>query len=118
MSQDDLSLLCAELKMKPFEFEKVYCRRIDLGYGEKKLSLKETSVFDCIFWKDGCTVYNARPFMCRSYPFWDSMLASKTAWENASAYCPGCNKEDGMLYSKTSIEEWLRQEEEHKCIKN
>ncbi|MDR2842216.1 MAG: YkgJ family cysteine cluster protein, partial [Spirochaetaceae bacterium] len=73
-----------------------------------KLSLKETSVYDCIFWKNGCTVYAARPFMCRSYPFWDSMLVSKEAWDSGS--CPGCNA--GTLYDKAAIENWRRLEME------
>jgi len=32
--------------------------------------------------EDGrCTVYNARPTQCRTYPFWDELLESSESWE-------------------------------------
>ena len=52
--------------------------------------------YDCIFLtrdaktgKAGCSIYEARPEQCRTWPFWDSNLTSKRAWASASRKCPG-----------------------------
>jgi Fe-S-cluster containining protein len=127
LSQNDVELLSCELKMKTNEFEQVYCRSVDVGDGMEQLSLKETSANDCIFWKTknatpslssqdgGCSVYHARPFSCRSYPFWASMLTSQKIWQETSAYCPGCGT--GQLHDKAEIEAALEIEQKNPLIK-
>ncbi|GMO48549.1 MAG: YkgJ family cysteine cluster protein [Termitinemataceae bacterium] len=119
LSQDDLTALCSELKMLPDEFKQVYCRLVEKPGGLFCLSLKETSAYDCIFWKAGCgcTVYNARPFKCRSFPFWASIMQSTDSWKEASEQCPGCNGENAKLHSKQQIEAWLHQEKARNLLK-
>jgi len=35
--------------------------------------------------EDGrCTVYEARPTQCRTYPFWDELIESRESWEKES----------------------------------
>ena len=41
-----------------------------------------------------CTVYDTRPRQCRTWPFWNSNLRSREAWDEAAEACPGCNKGD------------------------
>lgn len=39
----------------------------------------------CVFLdKDGksCSVYEARPIQCRTYPYWPSLLVNSSAWDN------------------------------------
>jgi Fe-S-cluster containining protein len=36
-----------------------------------------------------CTVYAARPSQCRTFPFWDNNLASRSAWTRLRGFCPG-----------------------------
>ena len=75
------------------EFEKTYTRMV---YGLRR-SLKEIpqSNYDCVFFNSEtkqCSIYDVRPAQCRTWPFWDSLLESKKAWNEASKSCPGCNQ--------------------------
>ncbi|QDT28680.1 YkgJ family cysteine cluster protein [Gimesia panareensis] len=58
-------------------------------------SLTEYANGDCTFFdpeKRGCTIYEARPTQCRTWPFWNSNLKSKESWEALSPDCPGAGK--------------------------
>ena len=103
LSKNDLKLLAEALKMNYNDIVENYCRWVSSPDGEKQLSLREKPGFDCIFWQDGCTVYNARPLQCRTFPFWKSTLSSKKAWENQ--ICPGIG--NGTLHRAEYIENCL-----------
>ncbi len=105
LSNKDISRLLKALKCTREYFIETYCRIIDIN-GIKRISLKEKSNYDCIFWEDGgCIVYKQRPLQCRSYPFWSPHLASLEDWNKLSKSCPGINC--GDLYSRQEIEWWL-----------
>jgi len=87
-------------------FIQAWCRWVPFGRREERLSLREKSNFDCIFWNAGCTVYDARPLQCRVFPFWDMVVASPEAWETAGRGCPGINT--GELRAREEIERCLR----------
>ncbi|MDR2094455.1 MAG: YkgJ family cysteine cluster protein [Treponema sp.] len=106
LSQKDALSLAGKLKMTYTGFIETYCRWIRQGNGCEYLSLREKSSLDCIFWQEGCTVYEQRPLQCRAYPFWDSLLCSWENWQAASAGCPGMGK--GSLHTGEEIEAWLR----------
>ncbi|MDR0315898.1 MAG: YkgJ family cysteine cluster protein [Treponema sp.] len=108
LSQQDIFRLADECNMDYNQFEQAFCRWVPAGEGER-LSLKEKSNYDCIFWKDGCTVYRARPLQCRTFPFWESILCSAQAWEAAGSGCPGINA--GALHSCDEVEEYVRKRE-------
>jgi Fe-S-cluster containining protein len=109
LSQKDVDNLATECQMPYNEFVTVYCRWIPAAGGKESLSLKEKANFDCIFWKEGCTVYTARPRQCRAFPFWQSVLSSSNAWKTAASGCPGMNR--GALHSAAEIEAILDGEE-------
>ena len=114
LSKRDIGRLAEALKTEEKEFIDRYCRVVMYG-GERRVSLKEKSNYDCIFWKDGgCLVYSARPFQCRSYPFWSTFLEGTSAWEHEKKSCPGIGK--GPLYSKEEINRWraLKREEDYR----
>ena len=106
LSEIDVAKLTQACGMRYNEFVKTYCRWVWAEAGEC-LSLREKSNFDCIFWDKGCTVYNARPLQCRTFPFWDSITVSSVAWEAAAAECPGMNH--GVLHGREEIELALSQ---------
>jgi Fe-S-cluster containining protein len=108
LSRSDLDALSFELKMKNDDFIAAYCRWIGTPDSFFQLSLREKSNYDCVFWKDGCTVYKARPRQCRSFPFWPSILESSGMWENAALSCPGMGK--GILHTKEQIETCLHEQ--------
>lgn len=56
-----------------------------------KRSLREKANGDCVFFKEGegCTVYELRPRQCRTWPFWESNLVNRRAWDRMKQGCPG-----------------------------
>jgi uncharacterized protein len=85
------------------EFERKFTRRVG-----NRTSLVEYSDGDCIFLDPetrGCSVYDARPLQCRTWPFWQSNLESPKDWALTAKGCPGCNH--GKLYSLEAIQERL-----------
>ncbi len=105
LSEEDLEALLEKTGLGRAEFIREYCKVADLGI-EKRISIKEKTNNDCIFWGEaGCTVYEARPFQCRSYPFWPMIVESRQYWEDEKKYCPGIGK--GKVHSREEIERWL-----------
>lgn len=81
-------------------FEDLYVRKVGI-----RRSLKEFPNGDCVFFDSEsrrCTVYNARPRQCRTWPFWNSNLSKPEDWERTCEICPGSGK--GKLYSIDQIE--------------
>jgi len=117
LSENDLSRLANKFKMEYTSFIQTWCRWVafdqgvgrhqDAGRRYERLALKEKSTFDCIFWNNGCTVYDSRPLQCRAFPFWDAVVSSTEAWETTGRGCPGIN--NGELRTRGEIEQFLRQ---------
>jgi Fe-S-cluster containining protein len=83
------------------EFERLYVRKV----GVRK-SLVEFPNGDCAFFDTQsrrCTVYDARPRQCRTWPFWDSNLKTPEDWQRTCQVCPGSGR--GELYELQVIEE-------------
>jgi Fe-S-cluster containining protein len=101
VNQEEIASLAAAIGMEDVdEFERLYVKRV----GNRK-SLKEFPNGDCVFF-DGelrkCSLYDARPRQCRTWPFWDSNLESPKAWKETCQVCPGSGQ--GNLYSLDVIE--------------
>ena len=100
VNQAEIEVLAAERGEPLDAFEDQYVRKI----GVRK-SLKEFSNGDCVFFDAQtrrCTVYQARPRQCRTWPFWDSNLRSPDSWSETCQACPGSGQ--GRLYSWEEIE--------------
>jgi Fe-S-cluster containining protein len=74
-------------------------------HDELVLGRKENG--DCIFFSQSkCSVYDARPIQCRSYPFLPltdfTPVESSSWWREEKKHCPGIGK--GRFYSKRQIE--------------
>jgi hypothetical protein len=105
LSDADLRRLAVGLDISVDEVAETYCRRVDLGV-VSRLSLREQSNNDCIFWVGGeCSVYGHRPLQCRSYPFWPAHLGSRAEWDGVKRECPGINI--GPRHSAAEIRGWL-----------
>jgi uncharacterized protein len=116
ISDTEIDRLAEHLKLTRAQTLKKHCRRIG-----GKISLKETKseagLYDCNFLTTetrtlpdgttrtirGCSIYPVRPLQCRTWPFWDGLLASKATWDRASRTCPGMNH--GKPYPLESIEQ-------------
>lgn len=105
LSASDMDRLVLYFRMEKKEIVEKYCRIVDMG-DSRRLSFHEKRNFDCIFWKDGgCSIYEARPLQCRSYPFWRPFLVNAEAWNKEAENCPGMNS--GKKHSLKTIEKWL-----------
>ena len=113
LRKSDLLLLEKALKKNYNEIMDTCCRWIPSENGIMRLSLREKSNYDCIFWENGCSVYEYRPIQCKSYPFWPSSLASQRAWNETASLCPGINK-GGEIHSAEKINAWLEMQKAEK----
>ncbi len=87
-------------------------RHLDLSVGsftETYMDLdKDQYVFkndgdNCIFYGEkGCTIYEARPTQCRTFPFWTANLKSQYRWKLTEEECEGIGQ--GKLFHKDEIE--------------
>ena len=85
-------MLANHLEISIDEFEQKFVRQI----GVRK-SLIEFENGDCVFFdnaKRKCTVYEARPKQCRTWPFWESNLQTPASWKETCERCPGCGHGD------------------------
>jgi Fe-S-cluster containining protein len=101
VNNEEIAALAALVGMSAEAFEDQYVRQVGI-----RKSLKEFPSGDCIFLdpeKRGCTVYDARPRQCRTWPFWDSNLKSPADWAHTCSVCPGSGK--GKLYQLQQIED-------------
>jgi uncharacterized protein len=105
LSSADLDALARSLGESRQEVLRAHCRRVNLGVTHR-ISLKEKANMDCTFWENGgCSVYDARPLQCRSFPFWAGCVSSAEEWKTHGEQCPGIGK--GALHTRGEIERWL-----------
>lgn len=64
-------------------------------------SIREDAGGRCLFFDDGCTIYDHRPLQCRTFPFWFSYLRSESRWRELQHQCPGIGR--GRRYAKDEI---------------
>jgi Fe-S-cluster containining protein len=86
VTRDDRRRLAAELGMPTREFTRRCCRK------ERGEFLLDDPGPECRF-LDGrrCSVYDARPTQCRTWPFWPENMRPKK-WSSVAAFCPGVGK--------------------------
>jgi Fe-S-cluster containining protein len=100
VNQEEIDALAAKIGLGVDEFEKKYVRKIGI-----RRSLVEFPNGDCVFFdteKRNCSVYEARPRQCRTWPWWNSNLQSEEAWRQTCEVCPGSGQ--GKLYTLEHIE--------------
>jgi Fe-S-cluster containining protein len=79
-------------------FESHYLREVpDPRTGERRLSIREAAgnsggsgaACSLLEGTRHCTVYEARPKHCQTFPYWNSVLEDKDGFEAARSTCPG-----------------------------
>jgi Fe-S-cluster containining protein len=96
----EIAALAAALGMEAPAFEAAFVRTL----GQRK-SLTERDDGDCVLFDKAtrrCTVYDARPAQCRTWPFWASNLRSPETWEETRQACPGTRR--GPLVDRQQID--------------
>lgn len=90
VNQKEIEALAEHLALGVEEFAESFVRPV----GRRK-SLLEYPSGDCVFFDRvhrSCKVYEFRPRQCRTWPFWDSNLATQADWEETCRSCPGCGR--------------------------
>lgn len=101
LRDEDIERFAKHFQITEEEFLQKYTRYVNGRYSLNELP----EHYDCVFFKDTkCTVYNARPKQCRTFPFWDENIKNKAAWESASLDCEGINHEDAPTISPLEIQ--------------
>lgn len=98
LTPDDRKRFAKFFNMKSSEFTKKYCDRTN-GVWHLKEKPQEP---DCMFLdKKRCSVYEARPSQCRTWPFWGEVMDAKSWAKDVASFCPGVGK--GKLWSAAEI---------------
>lgn len=94
-NQQEAEAMAAYLEISVDEFHDEYTRRLMGRRSLSEVKIKR-GMYDCVFLtrdaetgKTGCSIYPVRPTQCRTWPFWESNLTSKRAWNQAAKTCPG-----------------------------
>lgn len=97
----DRRRLARHMKIPTRKFTQNYCDKTDGHFHLKDFT------GPCRFLKGkGCSVYEARPTQCRTWPFWPENMKPKV-WQNEiTRFCPGVGK--GKLFSKEEILKLLK----------
>ncbi len=89
VSETDLAMIAQFLGAGVEQVRGKYTRRC---MGRTSL-LEHPVTHDCVFLTpSGCSIYEARPMQCRTWPFWPGNLASPRAWSQAAGRCCGINR--------------------------
>ena len=98
VTPDEVADLAAARGEDVDHFSRRYVRQVGVRY-----SLIEKPGGDCIFWDkgSGCTVYEARPAQCRTWPFWAENVESPATWSEVGGGCPGVDR--GRVYTVEEI---------------
>lgn len=96
---DELARAAAFLGLSPRAFRSRYGVRPVDGVP----ALDPGSDRPCPFFDEttGCTIYEARPTQCRTFPFWPEIVNRKRDWEGEARECEGMNR--GPRHSVTEI---------------
>jgi len=99
----EIEALADQLGVSLTEFQAMYTRQVG-----KHRSLRERSNGDCVFFErgKGCTVYEARPTQCRTWPFWESTVETREDWKRTQEGCPGAGH--GQFFTAEEITQRVR----------
>jgi hypothetical protein len=94
VSQHERRLLAKEFKMSVATFTRHYALRENDG----KFFLRFIDGH-CIFLHDNkCIVHHVKPTQCRTWPFWEEVMASKEVYQNQVLdFCPGSNVDTPII---------------------
>lgn len=100
LEEDEIPAMAAALGVDQDAFLQMHVRSVPdpREPGRQRLSLRETNEGNggrCTLLEGAnhCSVYEARPAHCRTFPYWPSVLESVDGFEAARATCPGIQVE-------------------------
>lgn len=108
LTPEDRQRMADSLGLSMSAFTRQHCERTSTVWHLKEIKERP----DCQFLRDKnrCSVYEARPTQCRTWPFWPEMMNAKSWNSEVVSYCPGIGK--GRVISAEEIENTLREQVE------
>lgn len=101
--------MAQKLGVEEAEFYRRYARRIEGRWSLREIASKAHGL-SCVFLdresKPGkaiCSLYEARPTQCRTWPFWPENLSSLGQWERVKRTVPCPGMDSGKLVPIESI---------------
>jgi Fe-S-cluster containining protein len=108
LTRSEAEQLAIALDLPLRDFLQRYTRQV----GARISLLEDPRSHDCVFLKDGrCSVYQARPEQCRTFPWWPHNLESEEAWRRAAGHCEGIHP-DAAQVSQAEIEQQSQKQSE------
>jgi Fe-S-cluster containining protein len=105
LSPEDVRALASHFEMSVTAFRRSHTRRDD---GHTVLKMDGPA---CPYLEGSrCSVYEARPRQCRTFPFWPENLRTRSRWESLATFCPGIGH--GRKVPLLTIREQLRSADE------
>ncbi len=102
LSEPDIKKLSTHFNLSVEDFCRQYTRLVD----GKSALLDRPGSEDCLFLKNKqCTVYEARPTQCRTFPWWIHNIEDPEGWESAATRCEGINHPDAPIVPSLVIQE-------------
>lgn len=98
VNEEEVQAIAEHLGEPAGRVEALYTHAVD-----RRRSLREKANGDCVFFErdKGCTIYSVRPRQCRTWPFWESNVATPDTWQRTQRRCPGSGQ--GELISVEEI---------------
>lgn len=105
LTLEDRQRMAKHLGVTTSAFTKKYCDKLGPAFHLKE----DPKNPDCMFLKNkGCSIYEARPVQCRTWPFWPEVMNAKAWKKEVVDFCPGVNK--GKVWSREEIEKNLAEQ--------
>jgi uncharacterized protein len=102
LSPADIIRLAAFFQIPAGRFVRRYTR-IEKGH---RVLIDSPGSTDCVFLRDKtCTVYEARPTQCRTYPWWLVNIQDPQSWQETAAVCEGIDHPTASLVPLAHIVE-------------
>jgi len=84
------------------QFTQKYCDKDSNGYWKVADFTKA-----CRFLENKkCTIYQARPTQCRTWPFWPELMNARSWAKEVAGFCPGVGK--GRVWTENEIRRQLK----------
>lgn len=94
ITPEEMESIAEFLNISLEQFIKNYTRQV----GNRYSLLEYSKSYDCVFLKNNrCTIYNARPQQCRTFPWWKENLETPESWQETADRCEGIHPEAPLI---------------------
>lgn len=105
LTRKDRARFAKHLGISTIAFTRKYCDKMGEAFHLKE----DPKNPDCMFLKNKrCSVYEARPTQCRTWPFWPEVMPAKAWKKEVVSFCPGVGK--GKIWSVEEIKKRLEEQ--------